>query len=154
MYKIILFSEWQSVPEIYNQYIPYDIQSLPLQVITTSLMGSGDHISIDFDNYYVYIGLRETNKIYFSIQHCVKIDVEYEKIIPPDQPTTIWEFEKTSTSLLITINGTKLLEIDFADYGKYCKTVWETEKEWIMFLSYYDTASQSYKKGINRGKSF
>ena len=125
-------------------------------------MGSGDH-TISFslyppnaaDGYYVYIQLlREINKIYISIQHCVKIDVEYDKTIPPDQPRTIWEFEKTSTSLLITINGTKLLEIDFADYGKDCKTVWEGETAWITFDGFYDTASQSYRQGIREGKSF
>ena len=132
--------------ESLTKHIDWDLVKIPIQIKTSSTLGSGNLIGIDMydgeddDDYFGGIGVKFGNNRFkywlddFTVQPSNKVD-------------KIWTFTITETAVIIDCNGVELLNYQFSDssHSDTCKDWVERECKYIKFREDYNTASDSYR---------
>ena len=145
-------NSWQPVER--STLIPWDLESVPLQVQTDSTSSNTYYIAVilydssqtDYDSYATYkrwvaVNLLSTG-IKFILQSCTSESLL--PIQPPAGEPKIWTFSKTEDSLTIGCNGTTLVTYTFT--GATCKALWKGDiVDKIAFWG-ADKASKFYRR--------
>eukprot|EP00116_Pleurobrachia_bachei_P006987 sb/3467249/ len=130
-------------PVVRGTYIPFDLESTPLQIKTDSTAGSKELIKVNTNSGAVFV--KFTSPIQYGIDYCAGYTTL--PVQPPDEVDKIWTIRKTATALSIECNGVEVLNYQFSDgSSSYCVAYWGGDVvEKIAFLNYYATASDSYR---------
>ena len=130
--------------------IPFDWESTPLQVKTSSTAGSNVYISVAVhypSGYQIsifYVRFEPTIKFY--IYNC--IEWGSDPVLPTqdsDGVDRIWTFTKTSTALIVSCNGVEMINYVFSEGSKSeCASKWANDVGYVSFRD-IDKASDYYR---------
>ena len=155
-------SDWKDVER--HQFIPYDLEEYPIQIKTDSETGSGDIICLvvynkeatDISQYndIGWITILFSNPMKYLVGLCSETGYKANKEFQnpsPEEKNKIWTISKTSTHLVIQVNGVEVLNFEFATAPLLsCATQWGQDVTKIVFWSSDnsddDTASDEYRK--------
>nr|AFK75430.1 putative secretory peptide-20 [Pleurobrachia bachei] len=138
-------------PVVRDTFIPFDLESTPLQIKTDSTAGSEEQIWVrtyTADGSLVGgVGLKFTSSIQYAIGFCnnnlwVSLPVQ-----PPEEVDKVWTIRKNTTAVSIECNGVEVLNYQLSESSDTrCVSTWGGDVvEKIMFHSSLDTASDSYR---------
>jgi len=133
-------ADWKSVTK--DIKIDADLQLNPLQIKTSSVVGSNQDIHLFF---YGEEGLAGgivvwfTSPIKYWIHYCKNEYIVFPTTPPTDQDK-IWSILRTQTRLKVECNGVSVLEYDTS----ICEKCWRNEVKQIQFHT-SDTASEQYR---------
>ena len=131
--------------------IPWDLEGTPLQIKTSSTLGSDVIHRVDMydkdGTFVTAVGVMFSSSMNYYIGHCASYTPM--QVQPPLEVDKIWTFTKTETALIITCNAVDVLNYLFADssYGGCATKLGGDVVKAIQFLSQQDTASQFYRAG-------
>ena len=132
-----------------NKHIEWDLVKTPIQIKTSSTLGSGNLIGIDMftanKSYIGGIGIKlDDNGLKYWLDECNSY-TDFP-VQPTNEVDKIWTFTITETAVIINCNGVELLNYQFEDSNENtCKNWVEKECKYIVFLSNYNTASEFYR---------
>ena len=153
---------WKKVER--HQFIPHGLEEYPIQIKTDSETGSEDIIclvvynkkatSVDQYDNMGWIAILFSNPIKYLVALCSAHEILPSKEFqnpPPVELNKIWTISKTSTHLVIQVNGVEVLNFEFATAPLLsCATQWGQDVTKIAFWSSDnsddDTASDEYRK--------
>ena len=136
--------------------IEWELVKTPIQIKTSSILGSNDLIGIDMNDkkkhYFGGIGVKFGNRrLKYWLDGCSTElhDATYTDftVQPSNKVDKIWTFTITETAVIIDCNGVELLDYQFSDssHSDTCKNWVEKECKYIKFLSNYNKASEFYR---------
>ena len=137
------------------KYIPFDLESTPLQIKTDSTTGSDDEINVllyeagtkIIAGFYV----KFSQTMQYSIRYCSSIAWTDLPTQPPDDVDKIWTFTKTSTAFIISCNGVEVLNYVFSDSSNSdCVPNWSRDVEKIGFYTWNEFAPYYYIGPISK----
>jgi hypothetical protein len=131
-----------------------DLETRPVEISTTSHLGSGDQINMSFStsqkDWAGGIWLRFTSPAQYVIQYCTTSWTSFPADLPPDADK-VWIVTLTRTSgirVVIHCNEVEVLNFlisdstcSHSDWSKY----WRRRVAKIIFHSDVDTASDYYR---------
>lgn len=149
-----LFPDWTAVGER-HRFIPFDLESDPLQVSTDSKIGSGERIWVQFsrsDNFgFVGITVDFAESPRYSLGSCKNSEIPLNKLSKEDN--RIWTIEKVDKRLRLSCNGIEIFDFDTnLSTVDTCRNSWSNDFAYVRFIgesvnSYpIDTASDYYRK--------
>eukprot|EP00116_Pleurobrachia_bachei_P003983 sb/3464245/ len=143
-------------PVVRKTFIPFDLESTPLQIKTDSTIGNGDRIAVvtfkEDESAMGELFMEFTEPMEYMIRYCMIEDkMDRTKWLPlPAQPPgemdKIWTIRKTPTDLSIECNGVELLNYQFSDSSyDSCVSTWGGDIVDKIMFGMADKASDSYR---------
>ena len=136
----------------YNVKIDFDLQSTPLQIVTDSVLGSGERIRVEFhpqtEGLAHEVGILFTDPPQYYISRCGLGWVTFS--LPDTQVLRTWTITKTNNEALsIACDGVEIVSYLFSSSSDaQCVTRWTTYVVDLKFKadgSGTDTASDEYR---------
>ena len=136
--KTLYHTDWRTV--IQDDYIPYDLESFPLQIKADTTIFNTTKVLISFvtsmQGFFLSdileISLRYDN-LYYSIDCSDWTNKSIITTAIPEQNTTQLILMKSSTSLVGFCNGVKIIDFVYSDHGENCVYIWTQNIAWIRF---------------------
>ena len=134
--------------------IPWDLEGTPLQIKTSSTLGSDVIHRVDMydkdGTFVTAVGVMFSSSMNYYIGHCASYTPM--QVQPPLEVDKIWTFTKTGTALTIRCNGVEVVNYPFATSHKSeCGKNWGGDAvEEIKFdpgKSGRNQISDSYREG-------
>ena len=144
-------------PVVRDTFIPADMETSYLHVITYSTVGSGDEILVwYYDEDKIYAGaidIQFSSPVRYALLDCQGYYTPFPTS-PPVDDTKHWVIQKHGYRTVILCNGELVLNItvssdtcDHPDHADNWETYWRRDVDNIWFSSEYDTASDSFNIG-------
>ena len=141
-------------------FLEFDLEKVPLQIKTDSLIGSDKQIQVIFHNENNEpaggFNVKFTSTPLYWISYCKNNWKNFPGNLPTDAEK-FWRITLTRSpdiKLTIHCNDAEVLDVllsSFCDYGEWNK-VWSKMKTLIRFTSSDDTASNFYFRTMEPGK--
>ena len=142
-WSVYCISEWTAVT-LYNAYIPWDLETTPLQVKTDSTAGSNDRIFVAmFDkdrNWLANVGMKFSSPMQYWINYCYSLG--NLPVQPPVEVDKIWTITKTDTNIIITCNNVEVLNYLFVDTITFTNCVSRVGGDVVEEIQFRDEGSK------------
>ena len=144
------FADWTARGTT-NTLMNFDIDSTPLQILTDSLIGSGDAMRPAFVGEVAEAGsglmISFTDPPAFAIGNCTNLAAF--TLLGTDK-YRIWTIIKHKNTLQVLSDGVEIFNFNFTESHDNCRRMWSQDFDRIQFLS-ADTASE-YFRNLPDGK--
>eukprot|EP00116_Pleurobrachia_bachei_P012508 sb/3472770/ len=149
-----MISAWAWSPIVRDAFIPFDLESTPLQIKTDSTAT----ISVDMEMIWVIaytadgtklagVSIKFRSPMKYAIAACTGDIWPQFQVQPPEEVDKIWTIRKTNTTLSIECNGVELVYYQFSNrVDNRCVSKWGGDIVDKIQFQTGDTASDSYAK--------
>ena len=154
----MFISGWISVQR--EVFIEFDLESVPLQIKTDSLIGSNKQIQVIFydENYEPAGGfnVKLTSTPQYYISYCSSDWKNFPGVLPTETEK-VWRISLTRNpdiTLTVHCNDVEILDnllSSLCDHGEW-STAWSRIKTQIKFTATIDAASKFYFRNMEPGK--
>ena len=139
-----------------NKLLPFDLDSYPLNLKTSSEVGSGHKITVGLTSTdhtgqnYTYFKLELSNPPTVTLGHCLnKTDITPFGFSSSDLGEDEWTLQKSTTSIKLLLNLETVFKLNFVENGEKCEVVGLKNVIWLFFASNAnDAANLQYKPHI------
>ena len=152
IFNLYCISGWTDVPVIKKMYTPWDLEVVPLQIMTDSEAGSDETIWVEMrenSSAIGYVWVKFSSPMQYYINPCTSSTTDLPVQPPVVVDNNIWTITKTEAAIIITCNGDMVLNYLFANSSNSdCVTKWSGDVvEQISFNKEWDKASDFYREG-------